>query len=250
MFTRLGILKSTLIALSVLIAASFSHAAPITLSGTGTAAIDGVISLDEWDSAATFDLLVNTPGGGTTNGRFLVMNDTLNIYFGLFFDRNTADPGNSFSIEFDNDGSGNLSEGDDGIIVNPTIGFSDLYRSNNFGCPSNINLCSFRDIDIGGSLDGAGAFSNDGTHTIYEMSHALDSGDLFDFSLSPGDIIGLTLHIRMIEQGANFPDGFGDTRVAFGSLEYAVSRVPEPTTLALVSLGFVGFGFYRKRKMN
>jgi hypothetical protein len=36
-----------------------------TLSGFGTASVDGVISPGEWDPAGSVDFLVNTPGGGT-----------------------------------------------------------------------------------------------------------------------------------------------------------------------------------------
>jgi hypothetical protein len=44
------------------------------------------------------------------------------------------------------------------------------------------------------------------------MSHPLDSADdAHDFSLSPGDTVGYFLSVRMIAEGASYPDGFGDT---------------------------------------
>lgn len=224
------------------------QASMVTLFGTGSATTDGVLSEQEWNSAGIFDFSVNTPGGGTTDARLLVMNDFYNIYFGLDFVRDVADAGNSFVIEFDSDNSGTLNEGDDGIIVNPSVGFNDLYRSSDFGCPQNA-LCSFRDTEIGGTNDGSGAFANDGTKTIYEMSHPLDSGDILDYSLAPGDTIGLSLFVRTLSSGSVWPDDFGDTAIPFGVVEFDVSVVPIPAAAWLFGTALVGLvGISKSRK--
>lgn len=248
---KFRLLKSTVFIILGLTAFGGAQAIPIPLSGNGTATIDGVISPLEWGSAGFFDFLVNTPGSGTADGRFYIMNDTDNMYFALRFERSIADAGNSFSIEFDNDNSGNISEGDDGIILNPnpSVGFSDLFRSSGYSCPSGA-LCSFRDTNIGGTVDGTGAFSNDGTYTMYELSHPLDSGDMFDYSLTAGDMLGFSLFIRTIEAGVPYPDGFGDTSINFGFAEFSVTSVPEPASIALVCFGLAGMGYQRRRKQK
>ena len=46
-----------------------------SLSGTGTATIDGRLALGEWDNADQLDLVVNVPEGGTTPATLFVMND-------------------------------------------------------------------------------------------------------------------------------------------------------------------------------
>jgi len=227
-----------------------AEAAPITLSAVGTAIIDGSLSASEWGSAGYFDFIVNTPYGGTTPGRLFAMNDEDSAYFGLRFVRSAADPGNTFAIEFDNDGNGAITDGDDGIILNPSVGFVDLFRSSGFSCPPSM-LCSFSDTEIGGARDGAGAFANDGTYTIYEFSHPLNSGDSFDFSLAAGDTIGMAPSIRMIAAGGTYPSGFGDTDLRFGVVEFAVASVPEPipepASLLLFGTGLVGLRAWRKR---
>jgi hypothetical protein len=177
-----------------------------TVSHAVAVAIDGAIGSGEWDGATTYDFEVNTPEGTTTPGQLFVRNDGTNLYLAVRFARTVVDPGNSASFEFDSDGSGTLNHGDDGIILNPSSGFQDLVRQTCGGVP-----CSRRDTDVGGTNDGAAAFANDGTHTVYEFSHPLNSGDAFDFARASGQTLGLSLSIRMIAEGAEFPSGFGDT---------------------------------------
>ena len=52
-----------LLALTILLIASpaEAHAPGVSLSGIGTATIDGVISEGEWDGAGSADFLVNIP---------------------------------------------------------------------------------------------------------------------------------------------------------------------------------------------
>jgi hypothetical protein len=186
----------------------------ITFDPEATApVIDGMFSLGEWgDPFRTF--LVNLPGGGTTDAELYIRNDANTLYLAVRFRRSIVDPGNSASFEFDNDNSETLNHGDDGIILNPSVGFRDLVRSdvkpNEEPCPG----CSFVDTDFGGTNDGAAAFANDGTFTLYEFSHPLNSGDAFDFSRSAGQTLGLFVSIRMIratEGSPQFPGDFGDT---------------------------------------
>jgi hypothetical protein len=183
------------------------------ITAVATPIIDGVFAAGEWgDPFRTFD--VNLPGGGTTPGELFIRNDATNIYFAVRFRRSIVDPGNSASFEFDNDNSGTLNNGDDGIILNPSVGFRDLVRSDTRPDKSECPGCSFVDTDFGGTNDGSAAFANDGTYTVYEFSHPLNSGDVRDFSRSAGQTLGLFVFIRMIratEGPAEFPTDYGDT---------------------------------------
>jgi hypothetical protein len=197
----LGILALVLAGTVVAIPAG-AHSGDVLNCGLGTPQINGVMSPGEWDTAGHIDFTVNTPYGGTTDGTVFAMNDGDNLYLALRFDY-VAD-GNSASFRFDNDNSGGaVAVGDDVILFNPNpaIGFSDNYMTTT-GIPL--------DTAGGGTNDGAAAFSNDGTLTVYEFSHPLDSADnSHDFSLQPGDTVGFNLDIRLIA-GA-YPEGYGDT---------------------------------------
>lgn len=203
---------------------------PPLLSGCGTATIDAVINPLEWSGAQTYDMTVRTPHGGTTPARLYVMNDAFNLYFAFRFERAAADLGNSLDIEFDNSNNGVVDNGDDVILVNPDIGFVDDVRTNVPPCSpgAGAGSCGFRDTDLGGTNDGAGAFHNDGTYSIYEMQHPLNSGDANDFALSAfgGTTVGYFLFLRTIN-GPSFPFDFGDTGVP-GFFDYAQIKLCEP----------------------
>lgn len=178
------------------------------LAGAGTATIDGRFSQGEWDHAVSSPVAVNVPEG-TTPGRLYFMNDATNLYVALAFTRSVVDAGNSLAFEFDSNGDGTLSAGDDGFIFNPSpgVGFSDLVRGTQPPCPPSA-ICSFKDIDVGGTNDGAGAFYNDGTTTIYEFRHPLNSMDPNDFALRSGSRIGFTMFIRLMQSSSAYQDTF------------------------------------------
>jgi hypothetical protein len=169
--------------------------------------VDGILCSGEWGESVA-SLLVNLPGGGTTPGELFISNDATNLYFAVRFQRSVVDPGNSAAFEFDSNDNSSLDEGDDGIILNPSssVGFSDLVRSSAPPCPPTAGLCSLFDTQRGGTNDGAAAFRNDGTFTVYEFSHPLSSGDVLDFSRSAGQTLGLFLSIRLLVSGATFAD--------------------------------------------
>src|SRR5262245_60532019 len=177
------------------------------LTGFGSATIDGVVSPNEWDRAGCVAFPVNVPEGGTTPGRACAMNDAETLYLLIQFNRETADAGNSAVFEFDNDHSGGPRvNGDDALVINPSIGLSDVVRSNAPPCPTGA-MCGFLDTSQGGANDGQGAFFNDGVTSVYEFSHPLDSSnDAHDFSLRPGDTVGFTLFIRLLAAGGPIAD--------------------------------------------
>jgi hypothetical protein len=165
------------------------------LSHQGTATIDGVLSPGEWDLATSTPVAINVEGG-TTPGQLLVMNDGVNLYVAVAFLRASADFGSSVALEFDKDRSGNVSDGDDFIVLTPGVGFSDGVRSTAPPCSPGA-LCAPADTDVGGTNDGAGAFHNDGRMSVYELSHPLNSGDVHDVALQSASTIGMNVFLRL-----------------------------------------------------
>jgi len=210
-----------LVALQAVVAPN-GHAASVSLSGFGTATIDGKLDPAEWAAAGRAEFLVNLPEGGTSAGTVFVMNDANNLYFAVRFARAFADQGNNANFTFDNNHNGVMFEnGDDQIFFSTSQGFSDWFRSNQPACPpgSMPGCWGLGDAGYGGTNDGAGAFRNDGAFSTYEFAHPLKSGDVHDFSLAPGSVVGFVLALELINNGVladtNFPahpstNGFAD----------------------------------------
>lgn len=183
-------------------------ASAVVLAGFGRAVIDGAMSPGEWDRAGCVGFVVNLPGGSTTPALAYVMNDVRNLYIAVVLERDVLDAG-SVIVEFDNDHDmGPIrEEGDDIIQINSSplapdpISFEDQFRTYKPPCCANC-LCGFKDVDHGGTADGAGRVANDQTVSVYELRHPLLSGDLdHDFCLVPGDVVGFTLQVRIIWDG-------------------------------------------------
>ncbi len=184
----------------------------VTLSGFGTATVDGVFSSGEWDNAGSVDFAANLPpndGGGTTPVTLFIMNDATNLYVALKIARSSLGGATNPSFEFDNNHDGVRNEGDDlfgmseGIFSPPT--FIDAFRTSQPPCLA--GLCGLRDVDFGGTNDGTADASNDGSFTYVEISHPLNSpDDAHDFSLGAGDIVGFTLGLRLfsLDTACNF----------------------------------------------
>jgi hypothetical protein len=231
-----------------------AHAPGVVLSGVGAATIDGQLAPGEWDSAGKIDFLVNLPlsdGGGTTTGTLFVMNDGSNLYLGVKVLRaqlNTGDIGfglDQVAFEFDNNHNGGpQEEGDDILLLSPGLGiaFFDEVRTSRPPCPPGLGLlCGFLDtqLNVPGTNDGAGAATNNGSFSFFEMSHPLDSADnLNDFSLTPGSIVGFNLLVNLSSltpfcsseclASTPFPSsgGGGDIVIASAVLSVAIDVKP------------------------
>ena len=212
----LGILALVLAGTVVAIPAG-AHSGDVLNCGLGTPTIDGAISPGEWDTAGYIDFQVNIPGGGTTDGTVFAMNDGDNLYLAVRYDYVTVS--NSVIFYFDNDNSGGgVVAGDDIILFNNV--FYDNYRTTSGGP---------HDTQDGGTTDGAGALSNNGTSTVCELSHPLDSADnSHDFSLQPGDTVGFNIFIRLGAGGGqagtdtDFPVPWYSGPNSFGDIVTAV----------------------------
>jgi parallel beta-helix repeat protein len=225
-----------LLCAAALAAPAAAHVTGVSLSGVGTAKIDGKIGFSEWEGANCLGFPVNLPEGGTTPGAVCAMNDQANLYLAVRFARTALDLGNTASFTFDNDNGGGQQPlaGDDVVLFTPGQGFRDEVSVTGPPCPPG-GLCGLSDTDGGGTNDGSGAMANDGALTVYEFSHPLDTADDgHDFSLGPGDIVGFKVQIRIIGGGVIadtvYPQckclRFGDIVVRFTSaVQGAVVRV-------------------------
>jgi len=170
---------------------------PQSLSGCGSAFVDGKLKYYEWLNAARHRLSVWTPEGDTTPATLYVMNDQSNLYFALRTDRAISDPETDLWIEFDNDGSSCPSDYDDVIDSNKNFGFNDQFRLSQPPCPSGGPICSVLDTDFGGTNDGAGAFLAGGIDQVHEISHPFAGGDWLDLGLKNGSSIGTFLALSI-----------------------------------------------------
>lgn len=161
--------------------------------------IDGAMNSGEWDGAATIGFTANLPDGTTSPGTIFWQVVEGRFYVAVRFERSSLDAGNTAAFEFSEDDFGVR----DIFLVSGSVGFEDDVRLEDGSAPT--------DVSLGGSRDGDGALANDGTYTIYEMFHPLDSGDSYDFSLQSGDTIGMEFFLRIMDAQSVT----GDTRTPF-----------------------------------
>jgi hypothetical protein len=137
-----------------------------------------------------------------------VMNGRHYLYLGItinddeFSTHGTFLPqGDGFRIDFDNDHSGSLfALRDDvlGISAGPPQ-FQDEFID---GDP--VSSSSDADVNGGGTSDGTGAASRVGNLNHFELRHPLCSGDILDFCLHPGDVVGFRLEYLDAEADGSF----------------------------------------------
>jgi hypothetical protein len=222
-----------------------AHAPGVTLSGSGSATIDGALSAGEWTGAGTIDFTVNLPDRGTTTGTLYAMNDASDLYLAVRFARVLAvNEVSSVAFEFDNDHDGRgFEKGDDAIVFSPG-GTNEFFDDFRIRCRTASSApfhtwCAEEDTEAvpppgvsipglppAGTTDGQSAFVNDGSFSVYELSHPLDSADdAHDFSLGAGDSVGFTLFVRVIAgelvdtffptvPADGFASGYGDVVIA------------------------------------
>lgn len=195
---RMASLITVLLFVLVFSQVTKAHDPAVSLTGSGTATIDGTMNSGEWDSAGRVSFLANIPGG-TAPATIYSMNDANNLYLALRIQRPVMDS-ISMGVEFDNDHDGVREPGDDVVAMNtspfgpPSV--YDVFRSPCPFDPTNVAGCSGIDTDNGGTMDAVGAASNDGTYTVIEISRPLNSADdAHDFSLNAGDTIGFSLYL-------------------------------------------------------
>ena len=130
------------------------------------------------------------------------------------------------------------------------------------GADISADLVHIYDLDIsGGAPDGdstnfSGDITNFGTDTvngvpvgdIFNIAYGSDVKTFMEASLLPG---GLLFEMSNDTQGnlfASYDNGAGSTQTVNGQHEGSISyAVPEPTTLAILGLGLLGFAGARRR---
>jgi PKD repeat protein len=183
--------------------------------------IDGMISTaDEWDGAAQVAVFTGSYAGSV----FYVMNDANNLYLALKVVDSDFDDFDSMELRFDNDHDGVLTERDDMVKAIKTE-FRDGHYNSQIGW--------ILDFDQADGSSGAGTLAG---ANFFEISHPLNSGDPYDFSLSAGDTIGFSL--SYYDDGIVYwygvhPEGsryvvneqwlYGDIIIAEPEVEYVLS---------------------------
>ena len=203
-----------------------AHATVVINSGytTSPPTIDGLLNPGEWVAAGSTTFAVNLPpggaDGGTVPGTVYVMNDATNLYIAIYVPAYSNPAAiNEALIYFDNNNNGSYDGVEDLILIGNAEGtpvpFMDRSINDDpyLDC---VSMCSHLDTEYtGGTSDGAAVFTTgdiDGGFTIYEFRHPLNSGDPWDFSLSPGDTVGFLLKIYVgggspgSQDVTNYPD--------------------------------------------
>jgi hypothetical protein len=137
----------------------------------------------EWDHAARVDVSLPYPEG-LRSGTVLVMNDGTNLYLALVVNRPLlGNDGPEFHFDNRHDGN-NEARGNDFLRLIPSFRAEDMY----FDPSTRLYYADPRD---GGSEEVAGVVRNDGSRSVFELSHPLDTADdAHDFSLGPGARVG------------------------------------------------------------
>ena len=164
----------------------------VCFDGYGMAQIDGALGAAEWACARSLPFEANI-SGGSTPAEVLWMNDQDNLYLAVRVRQDAMERVNSLRFDFDNDGDGVVEVNDD-VIGYDSEGSMFFDESVDARCVNrNQSGCSVTD----GSTDGAAAVSNDGTWTVFELTHALSSGEATDISVTTGDDVGFFLTLRI-----------------------------------------------------
>ncbi|MEM4246122.1 MAG: hypothetical protein QW390_02375 [Candidatus Bathyarchaeia archaeon] len=176
--------------------------------------IDGIIQPGEWAAAATATFGPILIDSQTITGTLYMMNDALNLYAAVIVNGDDdLGIGDQAILDFDNDhgGENDHEAGDDQISTGPTF-FGDW-----FYIPPDTRQ---HDTWGGGSVDGQGAASRQGTANHFELSHPLDSADdAHDFSLSAGQTVGFALYPVIDDQNVDLT-------------EYKLGKFSDPSTFA------------------
>jgi hypothetical protein len=201
--------------------------APVA-SACGTPVVDGLLSPGEWDRAVSARFgaaLPESAGGGEIPATLQAMSDGVNLYVAIRFDLPTRLYAQSFSVELDANGDGQISQGDDGFGFSREQDYSwgggggtwfgDFYRWSCVvdGCPA---VCAPLDTDVldgfpaPGTNDGGGALQADATSTTVELWHPYRGGDPRDVFAAAGDALGLNLSVRLVDPCNEWPRCFGD----------------------------------------
>jgi hypothetical protein len=180
---------------TVLLAArtASDHAVPPIPSVHGTATIDGLKSPGERDAVTPIAVFST---GGLSGSKLYVMDDDVNIYLGLFVPDSIL-TNDVFWTRFDSKHDGITMAGDDEVNGNASNNFFDSHFD---GVSWAIQDLRYQGSAAAAAVPG-GAF--------FEIAHAINTGDLDDMLVGPGDTIGLCAffaHHGTIFGSGDYPD--------------------------------------------
>ena len=193
---------------------------PVLGPACGKAAIDGRIDPAEWGAAPVLQVTF-VPGGQAEplTGSVRVMNGAKYLYLAISIADDELSPlgqyligGDQFRIDFDNDHGGALFHVGDDVLSVHTVAprFRDSHITG-----GNSTASSTYDEEAGGTDDGTGGAGRQGGMNHFELRHPLCSGDVLDFCLGPGDVVG----IRLEYLDAEADESFGGSRYYPGYLD-------------------------------
>jgi hypothetical protein len=191
----------------------------LIMSGTNTnhVSIDGTLSPGEWDDAAVTSFSF-CDGGNPA--KLYVKNDEKNLIMAMVVENARwrfgtppagGTPGNDFlNLYFDNDGDGIVETGDNHWAVRGGDGLTvDAYN------PNGIAHWSSDDSFDGGTTDLIGAVTHTnpvwdgvGTYTVEYLGQINSADDAHDFSLTPGDKLGVIAIFATAAPCAGFQDSW------------------------------------------
>ena len=162
----------------------------------GYPGVDGVFSPGEWNVANCHAMTIHSPELGGSLADLCYRSDGTNLYVAVRFPSATDVTG-SLTVDFDKDGSGTLSVGDDAIVADKSVwSLFDQVRTAS-GASQDVS-------QTGGRTNGAHAWGFTGTHVIIETVHPLNSGDANDIALTPGMPVGIHVTIRLLGPSTEF----------------------------------------------
>ena len=177
--------------------AGFRIREPLSAWATVIPTIDGQFSPGEWDDAYVLNSM--SPWGDIE--RVYVKNDANNLYVATMIEDDELSIGPDYDaviLYFDNDNDHNWEYHEPGDEV---FGWTGEGGEGYIDGWTDTTAGWFDDESVGGTKDGTGAASNDGTFNYFEFSHPLDSiDDDHDFSLSLGEDVGIAQ--KYVKNGA------------------------------------------------
>jgi len=215
-------------------AAALPHAeahSGVSLSGYGTATMDGNIGAGEWAASGKVNFGPFGPGNAYS-GTLYMMNDGTDLYIAVSIsgdgDYGGAGGQDAIFCPFDNNHNGVLETGDDflglGTFAPPPLDFLDNF----FTTPPSWVF----DVPAG-TRDGQGAAGHVAANlNHFELNHPLDSADdAHDFSLSVGQTVGFALWV-MINGQQYYLSTWGLSSLVAGDASdyanYVVASPPPP----------------------
>jgi hypothetical protein len=210
------------------------------------------------------------PAGSTVAGNTFVLASAQAKALGLISGKNSAYDGYigfGSATKYDYDRSNGISAGYFDFVglamheIDHVLGhFSgigdgyatafDLFRCSNGASSFSNSAASYFAID--GCKTNLANFNNTGSGDRDDWASSVSSTDIQGAFLYPGIQYGISTAditaLDVIGWGAKTTGGFSLSLAQLGSVSKAVAAVPEPSTLALVVLGMIGFWLVRRRR--